>query len=366
MWVKGSNNDDVWNNKGVMITINILPPWWRSNAAYIIYILAVILTIIIYIKRREKNLREQKRILEQKVKERTEEVEMQKNEIVDKNHELEQQDNEILAQRDTLSMQNEKITKQNKQIKDSIQYASRIQSALLPSTSLLTQNNIEHFLIFKPKDIVSGDFYWIKQTNEHMLIAVADCTGHGVPGGFMSMLGNAFLNEIVTHSDIINASDILGRLRELIISSLEQSGDDAVTRDGMDIAFCEINLKTKILQFAGAYNSMFLIRNGELTEIKADRFPVGNYYKGNQTFENTSIQLQLNDNLYLLTDGILDQFGGEHGGKYGAKRFRNLLTNICQQPMEIQRESIENELSRWMNGKYDQIDDITMLGLKLK
>ena len=366
LWVKGSNNDGIWNDKGVKITINILPPWWMSNIAYTIYIGLLILSVIIYIKARERNLREQKKTLELKVKERTEEVEIQKNEIVDKNHELEQQNNEILAQRDTLSAQNEKISKQNKQIKDSIQYASRIQSALLPSTTLLTQNDFEHFLIFRPKDIVSGDFYWIKQTDEHLLIAVADCTGHGVPGAFMSMLGNAFLNEIITHNDVTKPSEVLNRLRELVIASLEQSGDDSVTRDGMDISFCAINLKTRELQFAGAYNSMFLIRNNELTEIKANRFPVGHYYKGNQPFENTNIQLQSGDYLYLLTDGILDQFGGEYGSKFSAKRFRSLLKEICHLPMDNQKVSVERALDSWMNNKYDQIDDITMLGLKME
>ncbi|RPH30981.1 MAG: hypothetical protein EHM93_14950 [Bacteroidales bacterium] len=366
LWIKGSNNDGIWNEKGSFIIIEVLPPWWRSNIAYAIYFLSIIFSVIIFIKYRERSLIEQKRVLEQKVTERTEEVEQQKNEIVDKNHELEQQNSEILAQRDTLSMQNEKISKQNKQIRDSIQYASRIQSALLPSTTTLSQNNLEHFLIFRPKDIVSGDFYWIKQTTEHLLIAVADCTGHGVPGAFMSMLGNAFLNEIINHSEITQANQVLERLRDLIILSLEQSGDDSVTRDGMDISFCDINLKTKEIQFAGAYNSMYILRNGELIEVKANRFPVGHYYKGLQPFVNSNIQLQKGDVIYMLTDGILDQFGGENGGKYSAKRFRNLLLDIHQLPMDQQKESVEMSLDKWMNNKYEQIDDITMLGFKLR
>jgi ligand-binding sensor domain-containing protein len=366
LWIKGSNNDGIWNETGTFITIEVLPPWWRSNIAYAVYILIIIFSVVFFIRHRERSLIEQKKVLEKKVKERTEEVEQQKNEIIDKNDELEQQNFEILTQRDTLTLQNEKISKQNKQIKDSIQYASRIQSAILPSTTILNQHNIEHFLIFRPKDIVSGDFYWIKQTNDHLLIAVADCTGHGVPGAFMSMLGNAFLNEIMNHSDITETSQVLERLRDLIISSLEQSGDDSVTRDGMDIAFCKMNLRTNEVQFAGAYNSLLIVRSGELIEIKANRFPVGHYYKGLQTFDNSIFQFQSGDTLYMLTDGILDQFGGENGGKYSSKRLRSLLLEVSQLPMYKQKELIEISLDNWMNNKYEQIDDITLLGLKVR
>jgi len=366
LWIKGSNNDGVWNETGTYITLEVLPPWWQSTIAYIFYCLFIVFGIIFFIKFRERKLKEQKKVLEQKVKERTEEVEHQKDEIVYKNNELEQQNTEILAQRDTLARQNGKISKQNKQIKDSIQYASRIQSAILPSTSILTQNGIDHFLIFRPKDIVSGDFYWIKQIKDHLLIAVADCTGHGVPGAFMSMLGNSFLNEIINYSDITKANHVLDRLRELIISSLQQSGDDSVTRDGMDISFCEINLKTHEMQFAGAYNSMYIARNGELIEIKANRFPVGHYYKGHQPFNNSTFQLQTGDVFYMLTDGILDQFGGDIGGKFSAKRFRALLLETYQLPMDQQKENIEMNLDQWMDNKYEQIDDITMLGFKVQ
>ncbi|HPV57551.1 MAG TPA: hypothetical protein PKW61_10520, partial [Tenuifilaceae bacterium] len=163
LWIKGSNNDNVWNENGTFIIIKIRPPWYRSTLAYIIYVILIVTTIIFVVKYRERALKEQKRVLEERVEERTREVVRQKSEILEKNHELEEQNQEIMSQRDLLSNQNERISKQNKQIKDSIQYASRIQSAILPSTSILNEFNIEHFLIFRPKDIVSGDFYWFKQ-----------------------------------------------------------------------------------------------------------------------------------------------------------------------------------------------------------
>ena len=365
LWIKGSNNDNVWNENGTFIIIRIRPPWYRSTLAYIIYVILTITTIIIVVKYRERSLKEQKRILEERVEERTKEVVKQKSEILEKNHELEEQNQEIMSQRDLLSNQNERISKQNKQIKDSIQYASRIQSAILPSTSILNEFNIEHFLIFRPKDIVSGDFYWFKQMGDHLLIAVADCTGHGVPGAFMSMLGNAFLNEIVTHNDITKANEVLDRLRDLIISSLKQSGEEAVTRDGMDIAFCEINLKTLSIQFSGAHNSLIIIRNNELIELHADRYPVGLYHKSLIPFNNHEFQLMKGDSLYMFTDGIFDQFGGENGSKFMYRRLKNLLVEINQLPMESQKFEIEKNVDVWMKNEYEQIDDITMLGMRI-
>lgn len=365
LWIKGSNNDGVWNNEGTYISLKILPPWWRSRIAYVIYFILIVSLIFTFIKYRERTLREQKKILEKKVKERTEEVEKQKSEILDKNNELEQQNHEILAQRDTLSKQNERISKQNKQIKDSIQYASRIQSAILPATSVFSNYNFDHFLVYRPKDIVSGDFYWIRQVDNHLLFAIADCTGHGVPGAFMSMLGNSFLNEIVNYNEVTKASQVLEQLRDLVISSLGQSGDDSVTRDGMDISFCEIDLDTLEMQFAGAYNSLVVIRDGEILDIKADRFPVGHYYKGLQPFTNNHFNLKKGDLLYLFTDGITDQFGGHWGGKYSIRKLKSFLHQVHHLPMITQREKIEEDLDAWMGRRYDQIDDITLLGLKI-
>ena len=366
LWIKGSNNDNVWNENGTFIIIRIRPPWYRSTLAYIIYVILIITTIIFVVKYRERSLKEQKRILEERVEDRTKEVVKQKSEILEKNHELEEQNQEIMSQRDLLSNQNERISRQNKQIKDSIQYASRIQSAILPSTSILNEFNIEHFLIFRPKDIVSGDFYWFKQMGDHLLIAVADCTGHGVPGAFMSMLGNAFLNEIVAHNDITKANEVLDRLRDLIISSLKQSGEESVTRDGMDIAFCEINLKTLSIQFSGAHNSLIIIRNNELIELHADRYPVGLYHKSLIPFNNHEFQLMKGDNLYMFTDGIFDQFGGENGSKFMYKRLKNLMLEVNQLPMESQKFVIEKNVDEWMKNEYEQIDDITMLGMRIQ
>jgi serine phosphatase RsbU (regulator of sigma subunit) len=302
--------------------------------------------------------------LEHKVKERTEEVECQKNEIMEKNYELEEQNYEILSQRDLLTNQNEKISKQNKQIKDSIQYASRIQSAILPSTSIFSELNIEHFLIFQPKDIVSGDFYWVKTIQNHLLLAIADCTGHGVPGAFMSMLGNSFLNEIVTHNDTTKASHVLDKLRDLIITSLKQSGEDGLTRDGMDIAFCELDTTSFVMQYAGAHISLVIIRNNQIIELLGDRRPVGLHSKEAFVFTNHMVQLEKGDQVYLFTDGIFDQFGGEEGKKYMYKRLKQLLLEINEQPMETQKQLITQSIYNWMGNEYEQIDDITLLGLR--
>jgi ligand-binding sensor domain-containing protein len=366
LWVKGSNNDGVWNETGTYIEIKVLPPWWQSTYAYIAYTILIVLAVVVFIKKRERGLVEQKAILEQKVKERTAEVEMQKDEIVNQNHELEAQNQEILAQRDLLSDQNQRISKQNKQIKDSILYASRIQNAILPSPQIFQQNNIEHFLIFKPKDIVSGDFYWVKQIRQHLLVAVADCTGHGVPGAFMSMLGNAYLNEIVNRTEIYKASDVLEKLRDLIISSLKQSGEESTFRDGMDICFCEIDLATLKLQYSGAHISLIVVRDGEQIFLKADRFPVGLYHKVQRDFTNQEFQLKLGDKLYMLTDGIVDQFGGDRGGKYMYRQIISQIAEANSLPLPQQKEFFERKIDEWMGNRYEQIDDITMLGLSIK
>lgn len=366
IWVRGCNNDGYWNEKGAFITVRILPPWWRSNLAYAIYILMLVITVVTIIKVREKALRTQKLILEQKVQERTLEVENQKDEIVLKNKALENQNQEILAQRDVLTTQNEKILYQNKQIKDSILYAKRIQTAILPSTEILNSLHLEHFLIFRPKDIVSGDFYWMRQIKDFLLIAVADCTGHGVPGAFMSMLGNAFLNEIVSHTEVVTPAQVLEKMRNLVIESLRQSGDGLLTRDGMDMAFCAINMKTLEFQYAGAHNPVFIIRNNELIELRADRFPVGHHYTELQDFTNNKMLLQDDDKLYMFTDGIIDQFGGSKGRKLMIQNLRDAILQNSHLDFQSQKNELEKFLDNWMGTDYEQIDDMTLLGIKIK
>ena len=273
--------------------------------------------------------------------------------------------NILLAQQnDEIKKQRDQIFQQKKEITDSIHYASRIQRAVLPASKLLDDAGIKHFILYKPRDIVSGDFYWINQKDNKLIVAAADCTGHGVPGAFMSMLGMAFLNEIVTKAEFNNAADILNQLRVLIVKSLHQSGKQEETKDGMDITLCMIDKENWNLQFAGAFNPLYLIRNGEIIEGPADRMPVGFHDKLEVPFTNTELPIQAGDTLYVFSDGYVDQFGGENGKKFMAKRFKQLLLDIQDKPMDTQRDILDTNIIDW-RGELDQVDDILVIGMRL-
>ncbi|RLD83686.1 MAG: hypothetical protein DRJ10_03000 [Bacteroidetes bacterium] len=282
----------------------------------------------------------------------------QKNKIIEeRNSELNSQNEEITTQRDQLS-------KQNKSISESILYAKRIQSAVLPPAAYINELLPENFILFKPRDEVSGDFYWIRQINQYIVIAVADCTGHGVPGAIMSMLGISFLNEIIQKREVTQANQALNELRKQIKQALRQTGKKGEADDGIDMALCALDSKTKILHYAGANNSIYLILNGELTEIKADRMPIGYYPNEKPTFTNHEIQLKDGDVFYLFSDGFMDQFGGKKGFKYKASNFQQILFENHGRPMVIQMELLEQELSNWMKG-YEQTDDILVMGVRV-
>ncbi len=286
----------------------------------------------------------------------------QKEEILQKNEELKQLNEEITAQRELVEIQRDIAVLKEKEITDSIQYAKRIQTAVLPHRNIFVNLIPDYFIYFKPRDIVSGDFYWMKKLDKYLVIAAADCTGHGVPGAFMSMLGISFLNEIVT-DHVVDPGDILNRLSLRIIDALHQTWRDDEAKDGMDIALTVINMETKELKFAGAYNPLLMIRNNELTEIKGNKMPIGIHIKDAEPFTNHSIQLQEKDTIYLFSDGYLDQFGGTSGGKFKSKQFKELLLSINNESMYIQKELIDSNFENW-KGDLKQLDDILIIGMR--
>ncbi len=265
-----------------------------------------------------------------------------------------------------LEKKNQLITQQKQEITDSILYARRIQTAILPPGDYIKNIFPERFILFKPRDIVSGDFYWIKELpgEDIVIVTAADCTGHGVPGAFMSMLGVAFLNEIVNKPDVRSASAILGQLRSHVITSLHQTGRTGEAQDGMDIALCAINFKTNVMEFAGANNPLYLIRNNELTEIKGDKMPIGIHIRKNNEFTNHKIQLQKNDCIYIFSDGFPDQFGGPKAKKFKYKPFKELLKEIHTHPMDEQERILNDTFEKW-KGDLEQIDDIIIIGIKI-
>ena len=297
------------------------------------------------------------------------EINSQKEEIEAQRDEIEAQRDEVRIQRDEVIVQKEEIEHQKKEITDSIHYAQRIQQAVLPLQNELQEAVSDFFIFFKPRDIVSGDFYWINQIDNNIIIAVADCTGHGVPGAFMSMLGISYLNELVTSDNFENAGKTLDLMREKVKTSLRQTGKKAEQKDGMDIVLIAINIETKMLQYAGANNPLVLVRNNELSVIKPDRMPIGIHGR-EKPFTNNEVQLQKDDVIYAYSDGFQDQFGGEKGRKFLSKRFKNLLFDIHKNTLPEQHEILEKTLSQWQNPEtsqnhYEQVDDILIVGIKI-
>jgi ligand-binding sensor domain-containing protein/serine phosphatase RsbU (regulator of sigma subunit) len=323
----------------IIIKIPLRKKWWFYPGTSLV----VILLTIFYLKRREQRLLTEKRILEEKVRERTSEIQSQKNKIE--------------SQRDIIKEKNASIT-------SSIKYASHIQNAILPPTDLIDKLFPENFILSKPKDIVSGDFYWMTEKGKKIVITVADCTGHGVPGAFMSLLGITSLNEIVNIEGITKSIDIVKKLRERVIHSLQQGRKDVPITDGMDIALCVFDQERKIVQYTGGMNDLIYIRNGKLSVIKADHSSVCAFIENKGTFTMKEFDYLPGDVFYLFTDGFQDQFGGNYDKKYLSLHFRLTLLEIHKQPMAAQKEILERKLKEWMNDEV-QTDDITVIGIRL-
>jgi serine phosphatase RsbU (regulator of sigma subunit) len=309
--------------------------------------------------------------------------------LTEKNEELNQLVEEVTVQRDEIDNQKQKIENIYTDLSESINYAQKIQNSIIPNPNLLKTHLTDIFTIFKPKDVVSGDFYWFTKINNNLIIAVSDCTGHGVPGAFMSMIGISFLREIIEKEKEYNPALILFRLREEVINSLSQTEEIGTQKDGMDISIININLDTFEINYAGANNPIYIITNSELRlfnsenntiklydnsefriqnskllyEVKPDKMPIAIYTRMDN-FSNKTIQLEKGDLIYMFSDGFADQFGGEKGKKLKYKAFKNLLLTNSSKNMDTQKTNIVNHLTEWQ-GSYNQIDDITLLGIKI-
>ena len=286
------------------------------------------------------------------------------------NQEILQQKEEIQTQAEHLEQANFEITNQKNiiekshyQITASINYAKRIQDAILPREEMIQMLFPEHFVFYKPRDIVSGDFYFIKQYQNYLFVTVADCTGHGVPGAFMSMLGFALINELIRKTEIQNPAQLLDELRNQIKTSLQQTGKSYEAKDGMDIAFISVDKETNVLNYAGANNPLFLFRDNELFVYKPNNMPISIFIK-EEPFTNQSIQLKKDDILYLFSDGYISQFDAKNKDTYKSKRFKELLSNIHQKSLNEQKGILAREFDNW-KGNNLQTDDILVIGIKI-
>ena len=379
-------------SKPAKFSFTILPPWYRTIWAYILYVIAFILIIYIIVKLNSRRLVKEKEQLEAIVLERTAEIRKA-------NEEITAQRDEIAEQRDLVLKQKEHIEEIHQEITDSIHYAKRIQTAILPPEDHVTESVPEHFILFKPKDIVSGDYHWatiIRDNNgevSKLVVTAADCTGHGVPGAFMSMLGVSFLNEIVVERKILQSNLILNNMRENVIQSLQQTGAEGEQKDGMDMALAVIDINKNILQFSGANNPLYIIRHRDLPpvtinnnnevkfldeggdyilyEIKADKMPIAIYLKMDD-FTLNEINYQKGDTIYMFSDGFADQFGGPKGKKFKYKPFKRILMSMQENTLAEQKEAINKAIEDWkayinpdLNEPYEQIDDIVVIGIRL-
>lgn len=263
-----------------------------------------------------------------------------------------------------LSKTNDDIKLKNKEITDSIKYAKYLQNSILPTDNYIKKLFPESFIFYKPKDIVSGDFYWFEKSGDKILFASVDCTGHGVPGAFMSILGNNFLNLAVTFFGLEKPNLILNKLNNQISKALKQSSTSGTT-DGMDISLCAYDPKSKILEYAGAFNDLWLVRNGKIEEIKADRHPIGLFLSEEfQNFKNNEINIEEGDIIYLFTDGYSDQFGGPKSKKFKYRQLKEVLLANSKKTMEEQKNILEEKFKSWC-GELEQVDDVLIMGFKL-
>jgi len=282
---------------------------------------------------------------------------------------LEKQSEEIRVKSSELEKAFTEIKEQNHKITSSINYAQRIQEAMLPTSAGIKSKIAESFILFKPRDIVSGDFYWFKSLQdktgsaEDFILAACDCTGHGIPGAFMSMIGFNLLNEI-SERGIMDTNTILEELHIGVRNALNQHSND--NRDGMDMAICKYNKKDKIVEYAGAKNPLYYIKNNELIEIKADVNPIGGIQKEDKRiFNKHIINIDTPTTFYMFSDGYADQFGGEQGRKFMYSKFRELLLQIHAKPMDEQKQILDTTIENWKGGKHKQIDDILIIGFKV-
>lgn len=347
------NNSGVWNEKPASFTFVIHPPFWKTFWFYGIVLGSIIVLLILFVKVRERTLMNEKAALESKVEKRTVEI----------------------------SEKNRLLAKKNKDITDSINYAKRIQSALMPPLEKISADLPHSFVFYKPKDIVSGDFYWFAKENNRVLLAAADCTGHGVPGAFMSMISISSLNKIVKENNLTTPGVVLNELRADVVDYMAQGkGGEWDSKDGLDISLLNIDVENRLLEYAGAYNSLYIVKDKDidekdldydfkyslyrnrLIEIKADRMPIGISEKMDKKFHTRKIDLEKGDLLIISTDGYIDQFGGERGRKLMSRKFKDILIDLPgNSPIEMQ-SVLDKHFHDWL-GDYEQIDDVLVVGV---
>jgi serine phosphatase RsbU (regulator of sigma subunit) len=335
-----SNNDFTWNNQPLELPIVVTPPLWMTKYAYAFYLLLIIFSIQLVINFRIRHYKKANRSLTEK--------------SMDKQ--------KLQEQRKILTHINQNLT-------DSINYATRIQSAMIPTEKVFRKVLPHSFVYFRPRDLVSGDFYWMHERDNKIFVAVVDCTGHGVPGAFMSIIGMDLLKNIVAGQMEDDPARILEKLSLELDQTLRKNDpsfiDSEAIKDGMDMAVCVIDRENKTLSFSGAVNGIYLVKNNELHSYKGDRFAIGRITGGKiPEYTNNVIPIEEDDMVYLFTDGYVDQFGGAEQKKFKYRRFRHLLLNIHKLHPDDQKAILHQKMEEW-RGEEEQVDDILVVGFKV-
>ena len=342
--VLASNSDGIWSTNPEVFEFTIAKPFWKAWWFIIPCFFSFIFSVYFIIRYRTYKLINDKQQLEKLVTERTVEV---------------------VAQKEEIEKNRDEIQKNVKNITDSITYAKRIQRAIFPADSDIKKLLPESFVFFRSKGIVSGDFYWVEKKDNKVLFAAVDCTGHGVPGAFMSLVANNLLNQAITEHGYTKPSVILDEVNHGLSHTLHQTYEESTVKDGMDIALCAVDFDNLSLEYAGAYNSLFIIRDGELLETKANKFPIGVFVGEKlKKFDNHEIKLKKGDAIYVFSDGFSDQFGGPFYKKFKKREFKKLLIEISQLKMKEQYKELEKALENWQ-GSNEQIDDIVVFGVRV-
>jgi len=331
--IQGANSDFILSNEITILKIRVKSPYWQTTFAYIMYFILICFSIFIFVRFLTRKLRNTRYELNERQKTNTE-----------------------------ISKQKEELTLAHKNLTDSINYANRIITAMMPNEKVMKQHLPHSFVLSMPKDIVSGDFYWITEREDLIFLAVVDCTGHGVPGAFMSIIGFDLLRNIVEDMGVNDPSEIMQMLDSGVARTFGKQEEDSV-RDGMDMVFVVIDKANKSLEYCGAFNPFLMIRDNNIMTIDGDRCSVGATPEENFRFEKHHVDLKKDDIIYLFSDGYTDQFGGSEGKKFKRRRFRYLLLNIHKEPVEKQAKMLENAIMEW-KGDREQVDDIIIVGFK--
>ncbi|HET6991474.1 MAG TPA: triple tyrosine motif-containing protein, partial [Bacteroidia bacterium] len=328
--VRAADCNGNWSDDKILLDIHVEPPFWKTNWFYSLCVLVLVTGVFIFIRIRTAAIKKENRILEAKVAERTQE----------------------LAQK-------------NADITSSIQYAKRIQSAMLPELEVIYEHFPQSFVLYKPKDIVSGDFYWFEEKNGKNILCVGDCTGHGVPGALMSMIGHNILNQVILEKGITEPNLILNALNEGVRAALKQDQHEQDTTDGMDIGIISYDQAKKEILFAGALRPLIVVKKGLLSKVDSDRFPIGGSHDTRDLkFSVHRFFVDSGDTLYMFSDGYADQFGGEKGKKFMMKNLLAKLAEIQILPMAEQEKILDKTFENWKTG-YQQVDDVLFVGVRI-